>query len=484
MTKSASSSVTLDTCKDTLSTSQNIAYALPAMSNSFILGPVYLIQGIYAMYFGLSLTTIGTVLFLSRLFDAITDPLIGHISDRLRNRRAFIVCGGILMIISAYFLLVPVDPASLNASTKVSEMYFLLCFFTFYLSQTLFDIPHMAWGSELAKTSDEKNSIFAWRSAALYFGALLFYCVPFLPVFKTREITPHTLQWAAIIGGFLMLMMLLVSMRTLHDRGKNERPSMTPKPSLAMFLANKPLRVFMIAFLLSGISFGLFGTMFFIFVSSYLNQGTDYALIMVVSTCASILGIKIWMLLATRWEKSLLWSVGMGFMMIGVAVLAALVPEDDNFPLLLTAYVVVMFGISTTALFGPSILSEIIDYSRWKYKSDCSATFFSLFTFVGKANFALGGALGFLVAGWYGFDPAGLNHSAEAIFGLRLAAIWLPTGVGLISIIFIALIPMNKRRHATIRRYLDSTSARSKSLKHQRASIQNTIDENPLASLA
>jgi Na+/melibiose symporter-like transporter len=370
------------------------------------------------------------------------------------------------MIVSAYFLLVPVDPASLNASTKVSEIYFLLFFFIFYLSQTLFEIPHYAWGSELAKTSEEKSSIFAWRSAFAYLGSLSFYGVPFLPVFDTHEITPHTLQWTAYIGGFLMLSTLVICMRTLRNKGNKERSDIVPTFSLAMFVANKPLRIFMGAYLLAGVSFGLFGSMFFIFVSSYLDQGSDYAIVMVASGVASLLGVKFWLFLSSRWEKPLLWSIGMGLMMAGVALLSGLMPGQDNFLLLLTAYVVVMFGISTTPLFGPSILSEIIDYSRWKYKSDCSATFFSLFTFVGKANFALGGALGFLVAGWYGFDPAaGVNHSAEAIFGLRLATIGLPLIVGLMSIICIALIPMNKRRHATIRRCLGLSASRLKDAK-------------------
>ena len=65
------------------------------------------------------------------------------------------------------------------------------CFFAFYLSQTIFDIPHMAWGSELAKTPHDKSSIFAWRSAAISLGVLLFYSVPFLPVFESRDITPQ-----------------------------------------------------------------------------------------------------------------------------------------------------------------------------------------------------------------------------------------------------------------------------------------------------
>lgn len=462
-------------------TKQHVAYALPVIGSSFILGPIYLLQGIYAMYFGLSLTTIGTILLISRLFDAITDPLIGHLSDRIDNHRLFAFWGGLSIIISAYFLLVPVDPDTIDASTKVSEAYFMVCFLAFYLTHTFFEIPHLAWGSDLAKTSTEKNSLFAWRSVFLYFGSLLFYVVPFLPLFETREITPHTLQWTAFIGGTLMLLMLAICMRTLPNKGEKKQPRAASRWSWAMFIANKPLHLFLVAYLLTGIVFGLSGSLFFIYVSSYLNQGNDFALVMIVSACASIVGIKCWLPLAARWGKPFTWCVGTGVMMSGIALLAVLTPDKNSFALLLTAYVVIMFGVSTTPVFAPSILSEIIDYSRWKFNTDCSATFFSLQTFMNKANFALGGALGFLVAGWYGFEPSASSHSQEAIFGLRLATIWLPIMVGMLSIVFIALIPINARRHAIIRRYLDKIDKKSASVRPTVAT--NNIDNSALPSL-
>ena len=207
---------------ETLNTRAQIAYALPVVGNAFILQPVMLLQGIYAMYFGLSLTTIATILLLSRLFDSVADPLVGYLSDRTGHRKAFVVCGGILMIISGYFLLVPVNLDTLDASTKVSELYFLLSFLAFYLGYTLFDIPHMAWGSELTTSANETNSIFAWRAVAINCGVILFYCIPFLPVFESRDITPHTLQWAAVINGFLMLSMLFISMKLVPSKTGNE----------------------------------------------------------------------------------------------------------------------------------------------------------------------------------------------------------------------------------------------------------------------
>ena len=59
-----------------------LAYPLPYIAMAFLFGPMAILQGIYAKYFGLSLTTIAAVLLIGRLFDAITDPIIGYLSDR------------------------------------------------------------------------------------------------------------------------------------------------------------------------------------------------------------------------------------------------------------------------------------------------------------------------------------------------------------------------------------------------------------------
>ena len=73
---------------------------------------------------------------IARLFDAISDPIIGKVTDnyylRKGTRKPFIRVGGMLLIVSAYFLYVPVD--FLYQASK--EIYFLCSFIAFYLGYT------------------------------------------------------------------------------------------------------------------------------------------------------------------------------------------------------------------------------------------------------------------------------------------------------------------------------------------------------------
>ena len=91
-----------------LSKTQYLSYVAPTMMVSFLWSLSPLLQGIYAKYYGVALTTIAMVLLIARVFDAVTDPLIGYWSDRYRakfgTRKPFIIAGGILLIVSGYFL--------------------------------------------------------------------------------------------------------------------------------------------------------------------------------------------------------------------------------------------------------------------------------------------------------------------------------------------------------------------------------------------
>ena len=117
-----------------------MAYAVPTIGVLCLWGPISMVQGIYAKYFGLSLSVIASIILIARLFDAISDPIIGKVTDnyylRKGTRKPFIRVGGMLLIVSAYFLYVPVD--FLYQASK--EIYFLCSFIAFYLGYTLIEI--------------------------------------------------------------------------------------------------------------------------------------------------------------------------------------------------------------------------------------------------------------------------------------------------------------------------------------------------------
>ena len=94
-----------------------VYYAIPRIAGVSLFAGINVLQGIYAKYYGLELTLIASVILFSRLFDAVTDPVIGYLSDRAwhksGSRKTFIIIGALITIVSGYFLYSPPSEVSI-----------------------------------------------------------------------------------------------------------------------------------------------------------------------------------------------------------------------------------------------------------------------------------------------------------------------------------------------------------------------------------
>ena len=139
-----------------------------------------------------------------------------------------------------------------------------------------------------------------------------------------------------------------------------------------------------------------------------------------------------------------------------------------------------MIGFACISVLAPAMLSEIVDYSTWKFGVERSATYFSCFTFIVKTSDAMASALGLGIVGWYGYDATATQHGSETVFGLSLAISWLPCLLILMGAGFIALYPITTDRHAVIRRRLEINAGRLSNTPPLAAKITDT-ESSPLA---
>ena len=446
------------------------AYALPTIAVSFLMSPMAILQGVYAKYFGLALTTIASVLLIARLFDAVTDPVIGYWSDhhyaRTGSRKLFVICGGLLMIISSYFLYVPFTSNTVSESNHVSTVYFLCCFLAFYLAWTLFEIPHLAWGGELSPDFLEKNKTFTVRALATHSGSLLFYIIPLLPFFDTPEFTPETLKWSVIIASLLMVPMLYSCVKFVPNGDRVPPPrdyilkkstSMRKSRSrlTVIIWSNRPLLLFITAFVFAGIGIGMWFGVIFIYIDSYLSMGNKFALIYMVSMITATLSLIVWNRLANWIGKKYAWGISLSLMCIGVFCVSLFSPNESNWLHLLFIIILIKSGYAAAAILAPSLLGDISDYGVLKFGREHAATYFSIYTLAIKTSAAIGSALSLAIAGWYEFEATAIIHSERSVFGLILAGSWLPPLFLAAAVLVISFTPINARRHSIIRRRLD-----------------------------
>ena len=453
------------------SLSNFLAYSTPVVAVVWLVSPINIIQGVYAKYHGLSLTTIASIILLARIFDAVTDPLIGHYSDKYRRRtgtrKPIILFGGLLLMISSYFLYIPYG--------EVSAYYFACWFMALYLALTVFEIPHVAWASEIARTSESKAKIYSVRSMAGYLGLILFYSVPMLPFFETQDITPKTLEISMIIAGILILPLLYVCIKNTPN-GLSSLPDSEEKISdltmcsqadrnqaglFGSIVGNKPLLLFLGAYLFYGIGAGMWYGMIFLYVDGYLGLGENFAKMFLLAFVLGLAITPIWCKLSINFGKKNIMAIAMALLIASFFYTGTLTPGEAGLQELIILKIVNTIGNVCIVAIAPAMLSEIIDYSAWKYRSENTATYFSLFTFITKANSAAGMALGLAIAGWYGFDATTTVQSPESVTGLMLSMKWLPVSFVFVALLLTVCNPINIRRHRTIRHCLDRRSRRA-----------------------
>ena len=133
------------------------------------------IPNYYGADLGISLAVIGAVWMIARVFDAITDPLIGYLGDRTDTRwgrrRVWMVAAVPFLMIAVYKIFFP----QLGADGG----YLLLWLVVFWLGWTMLFIPYYAWAAELSPEYNERTTIAAWR---MFIGMIANVATKILPV--------------------------------------------------------------------------------------------------------------------------------------------------------------------------------------------------------------------------------------------------------------------------------------------------------------
>ena len=144
----------------------SIAYGIK--DNAF----AYFLLFVYVQVFGLAPDLAGLAILIMLIFDAISDPLIGYISDNIKSRwgrRHPFIYGSIIPVALTFFLIW--DPPT-AASDQVLFWYLLVMGIGIRTTITLYEIPSTALGPELTQDYVERSSLIAFRAWFGWWGGL------------------------------------------------------------------------------------------------------------------------------------------------------------------------------------------------------------------------------------------------------------------------------------------------------------------------
>ena len=154
-----------------------LPYGVTGLPLAALLLPLYVyLPSYYAEGLGLGFAVVGGVLLAARLWDGITDPLVGWLSDRWTSRwgrrRPWMVVGTPILLLGAWQLFRPGESAD--------WLHLLLWSGVLYLGATMVLLPYSAWGAELSPDYHERSRIAGAREIFVVVGTLLAASLPAL----------------------------------------------------------------------------------------------------------------------------------------------------------------------------------------------------------------------------------------------------------------------------------------------------------------
>lgn len=441
-----------------VATPRLLAYSVTSLASNLVVVPVTaVLPAFWAKNTGATLASIGAVLVASRVFDAVSDQLLGFLSDRTRSRlgarKPWMIAGALVTMLAVAFLFRP--------GPEATTVDFAVWAFLFYLGWTMINIPYTAWGAELSTDYKERSRIVTYRSVVGSAGGVLFLAAPLLLPFETTEMTAEVLEvvaWAAI-----GLMPVAIAVTVV---GVPTTPSSATQPAslrtlLSSIRGNRPFLRYLAAFVLGAIQLGFYATLLFLFIDSYLGIGDKFSYVMASTAFVAWVSTPLWLRIANRWGKHRPWAFSWA---ASAAVLFGfwfVEPGPSSFvPTLVISCLYGALG-SCSAVTPPSILADVIDYDILKTGEDRAGNYFAFHLLVIKAAVAVSGGLAFILLDLFGFDPQAEVHDATARFGMLFCFVLLPNTLQVLSAWVVWNFPLDERRQRIIRRRLDQRTARA-----------------------
>jgi Na+/melibiose symporter-like transporter len=425
-----------------------MAYALPALPLAIILFPAYaILPSFYASHTHIPLATIGIILLASRLFDAVIDPFIGHLSDNTRSRwgarKPWLVIGAIASMLCVYPLYVPPSDAG--------PVYYMICFFLFYLAFTLIEIPHKAWGTDLVRSYMERSEVSTYLGMAFALGNLAFAVVPFYPAFAGHGYDAVTLRAVAILV-IVLLPLTIGSAIWIAPQGKPVARRRTSWRELARGIyTNRPFRHFLLIFVLAGFGQGMFYGTVYLFVDSVLHLRLYFSYVLLADAICTFVAVPLWYRLIAHLQKHRAWGIGMAGSALSVAGMAFVTPGSGGLVLLLLLTVLRAAAGAVIYVAPHALLGDVVDYDILRARSNRAGNYHALMALVTKANGAAGSGVALILIGLFGFKT-GFANAPAAVTGFKFTVLVLSSVIVAGSGLAAWLFPLDRRRHDIIRR--------------------------------
>lgn len=432
---------------------QKLAYAAPAFALAVVGIPVYVyIPKFYSDVVGVNITIIGYILFSVRIFDALTDPAIGYLSDRTTTRfgrRRPFIAGGAILVASAMLMLF--NPPSASASFET--IWFTVAIYLLFLFWTIVTVPYESLGPEITYDYHDRTSLFGMRDGLLIAGTLAAASSPALVQWLFNLSSDPAGEkakffWIALIYAPLLVITCWWCVLAIGERqsaAEHQRQGLLH--NLRQVTRNRPFIILLVAYTVSAIGNNLPATLILFYVE-YVLQSQLADLFLMLYFVTGIIFLPGWIMISRRTGKKAAWLASMVVntgAFIGVFFLG---PGDEM------VYGILVFlsgiGFGATLAIPSAIQADVIDYDELLTGERREGQYIGLWSISKKFAAAVGIGIGLTFLGMAGYTP-NTEQPPAVLMTLRVLYALVPSLCNLVAIAIAFAYPISSRIHTDIR---------------------------------
>lgn len=429
-------------------------YALPGIGITF----VYTLTLVMYMKYTtdvllVSSAAVGTIMLVSKVWDAISDPVAGYLSDRttlrMGRRKSWILGCSIPLALFTVMLWLP--PSGLGETATIA--WIAVGVFGFYTAYTGYEVPHLALGAEMSHEAEERNRIYGVRAILKAVGLILTFGIGVALIDSEnaeRNATPLILA----ASGFTAISLWLMVWKTPPERADYAtRGASNPFRAIRDVWRNPRARNVLIVYFIENCGIGGIGVLVPFVIEYVLEMPGMSAVFLGVYAISQIAGIPLWVKLGDYFEKQHLWMFAMAQSLVGFGLMIFL--TAGNWQLMVFSSVLAGTAGACSNTIGTSLKADVIDTDEYETGERKEGSFFAAWSFSNK----LAGGLMLGVVGisleWIGYEPNQIQPES-----VRNGMLFLMGGLPLIGysigIAIFSRFDLKAAEHARIRAEIDA----------------------------
>ncbi|MFT5452255.1 MAG: GPH family glycoside/pentoside/hexuronide:cation symporter [Enterobacterales bacterium] len=403
-----------------VSVREKIAYGLGDTASNIVFQTVMtFLAFFYTDIFGISPAIVGTLFLVVRIFDAVTDPLMGALTDRTTSRhgqfRPYLIWLALPFgIISVLAFTTP----ELSESGKV--IYAFVTYGLLMAAYTAINIPYSALGGVLTADPKERVSIQSYRFVCAMIGGLLVtaFTLPLVDLLGNGDRAKGYQLTIAAMSTLGVILFVLCFLGTKERVAPPVEQKTTVRNDMKSLLKNDQWRILCIAafFLLTGLV--LRSTLAIYYVKYFLGREDLITMFVTLGSIGAILGCTLSQFVAKRMCKI---KAYIYLQLISGAIAASSVfIKADQIELAFIMFFLWSFFLQIATPLLWAKMADTVDYGHWKTGIRITGMVYSAIVFFIKMGLALGGAIAGWLLAYYGYQ-ADTAQSPETLDGLLLS---------------------------------------------------------------